>query len=75
VKKCIFLYMVALLLVLWACGGCGVKGDPVAPASPAEIGRGKPLYKSPDDEPSFPVRKRYNPEGEEKDDQETDENK
>ena len=25
--------------------GCGVKGDPVAPGIPAEIGRGKPTYK------------------------------
>ena len=35
-----------LFLILVCAGlGCGVKNDPVPPATPAEIGRGKPLYK------------------------------
>lgn len=35
--------------LLIACGvwlaGCGVKGDPLPPEKPADIGRGRPTYK------------------------------
>lgn len=39
-----------LLLVLAALGmspliGCGVKGDPLPPERPPELGRGRPTYK------------------------------
>lgn len=36
-------------LVLWAWAlwivGCGVKGDPLPPEKPAELGRGRPTYR------------------------------
>jgi hypothetical protein len=32
----------SLLIVL---GGCGVKGDPLPPEKPPELGRGRPTYK------------------------------
>lgn len=31
--------------VLFAINGCGVKGDPVPPDRPSELGRGRPTYK------------------------------
>ncbi|MGZ3722253.1 MAG: hypothetical protein ACXVA9_04950 [Bdellovibrionales bacterium] len=36
-----------ILLLLWisAVLGCGVKGDPLPPEKPADIGRGRPTYK------------------------------
>jgi hypothetical protein len=35
-----------LLLVMAAIAcGCGVRGDPLPPGTPAEIGRGRPSYK------------------------------
>jgi hypothetical protein len=39
-KKLIF-----SLLVIFALVRCGVKGDPLPPEKPAEIGRGRPTYK------------------------------
>ena len=41
----------AILLMV---SGCGVKGDPVAPATPAELGRGQPTYKKATEEFAFP---------------------
>ena len=32
-------------LILGVLSGCGVKGDPKPPLSPAEIGRGEPTYR------------------------------
>lgn len=32
-------------LFLAVCAGCGVKGDPLPPEKPAELGRGRPTYK------------------------------
>lgn len=53
---------------------CGVKGDPVPPATPAEIGRGKPLFKGEEDESVSPVKKKYDPADKQDDqDQEKDE--
>ena len=34
-----------LLLSFAAACGCGVKGDPLPPEKPADIGRGRPTYK------------------------------
>lgn len=36
-----------LIFSLIACvlAGCGVKGDPLPPEKPAELGRGRPTYK------------------------------
>lgn len=33
---------------------CGVKGDPVPPGTPAELGRGQPTYKRATEEFAFP---------------------
>ena len=37
-------YTVALL-IFFSVVACGVKGDPLPPDKPAEIGRGRPTYK------------------------------
>lgn len=34
-----------LIAVLSVLGACGVKGDPLPPEKPAELGRGRPTYK------------------------------
>lgn len=49
-------YLWLFVVVLFG-SSCGVKNDPVAPASPDEIGRGKPLYKSPTFEPESSNKK------------------
>lgn len=43
VVKNMILCMMAFIFVC----GCGVKGDPLPPLKPAELGRGKPTYKRP----------------------------
>ena len=35
----------AMCLVALVVAGCGVKGDPVPPEKPVELGRGRPTYK------------------------------
>lgn len=37
--------LMGALVLLWSTVACGVKGDPVPPQRPAEIGRGRPTYK------------------------------
>ena len=37
--------IICVLLLFFAVLGCGVKGDPLPPERPTEIGRGKPTYK------------------------------
>jgi hypothetical protein len=45
-----------LVIAIWAAAaGCGVRGDPVPPGTPVEIGRGKPSYKRATEELAFPV--------------------
>jgi hypothetical protein len=34
-----------LILSLVDLGGCGVKGDPLPPVPPVEMGRGRPTYR------------------------------
>ncbi len=73
-KKAKPMNLIMLLLISFLICACGVKNDPVPPASPAEIGRGKPAFKS-DDEPSLlPAlpRKNYH-DREQKDDGDPDE--
>lgn len=36
--------LTAIAIVLWITG-CGVKGDPLPPEKPTELGRGRPTYK------------------------------
>jgi hypothetical protein len=42
------------IIFLGALVGCGVKGDPVPPGTPAELGRGQPTYKKATEEFAFP---------------------
>lgn len=34
----------AIMILFWI-SGCGVKGDPLPPERPVELGRGRPTYK------------------------------
>ena len=43
-KELIF-SLAAAAVVAVVLSGCGVKGDPLPPEKPAEIGRGRPTYK------------------------------
>jgi hypothetical protein len=71
IKK-IFTFLL-LALSLFA-AGCGVKGDPVPPATPAEMGTGKPAYRpeSSDESgllPSGPRRAQPEPDQDETEDE------
>lgn len=57
-----------LLLLSLALNACGVRGDPIPPGTPAELGRGKPNYKRATQELAFPVVTPPTPEPEESDD-------
>ncbi|MCC7404282.1 MAG: hypothetical protein IT288_07785 [Bdellovibrionales bacterium] len=39
------LSVLASVFLAMVVGGCGVKGDPLPPEKPPELGRGKPSYK------------------------------
>lgn len=43
------------VLVCFVAVGCGVKGDPVNPNTPPELGRGKPSYRRATEPLKFPV--------------------
>lgn len=43
-----------IFVALLALCGCGVKGDPVPPGTPAELGRGQPTYKKATEDFAFP---------------------
>ncbi len=45
---------VSLFAVLLGVVGCGVKGDPLPPLTPAELGRGVPTYKGATEELAYP---------------------
>lgn len=38
--------MLKILILIFCISGCGVKGDPLPPLTPTELGRGQPTYKS-----------------------------
>jgi hypothetical protein len=64
--RVIFFFMINICFCAFL-NGCGVKGDPVPPESAADIGRGKPLYKSEDEPLQAPTEKQYYKNGEQKD--------
>lgn len=43
-----------LIFLSFIIAGCGVKGDPIPPGTPAEIGRGMPSYKKATEDLAFP---------------------
>ena len=47
-------YVIVFLGVFVLQLACGVKGDPLPPESPVEIGRGRPTYKKASEEVSLP---------------------
>lgn len=46
--------MVICIMTIGTLVGCGVKGDPIPPATPVELGRGQPTYKRATEEFAFP---------------------
>lgn len=42
------------VLFLFGVFGCGVKGDPLPPEKPPELGRGEPTYRRATEEFAFP---------------------
>lgn len=49
-------FLKLILLVFFACLeiGCGVKGDPVPPSRPPELGHGRPNFKQATEEFAYP---------------------
>lgn len=45
---------IVFLVIIIAVSGCGVKGDPIPPGTPVELGRGQPMYKRATEEFAFP---------------------
>ncbi len=43
-----------ILSILALCVSCGVKGDPIPPRSPKDLGRGQPTYKGATEELAVP---------------------
>lgn len=39
------LFSLTILAIMFWIAGCGVKGDPLPPEKPTELGRGRPTYK------------------------------
>lgn len=61
------------LLLLFAGFGCGVRGDPIPPGAPTDLGYGSPSYAAPEKQmkpTALPTRQQV--EEEEKKDQEKD---
>lgn len=63
-------YSLLVLLVLPLLSGCGVKGDPLPPERPVEIGRGRPTYKRASEGLHVKDKRRRSAEEEEQDERE-----
>ncbi len=50
-KRIIIIFLIAMI----GHAGCGVRGDPVPPKIPAELGRGQPTYKGATENLAFPT--------------------
>jgi hypothetical protein len=50
-----------LTLMVSALTGCGVKGDPLPPEKPAELGRGRPTYRRATEEITIEKTRRRTP--------------
>lgn len=55
-NKLIFLKRILIVIMIATLGhiGCGVRGDPIPPKVPAELGRGQPTYKGATEDLAFP---------------------
>jgi hypothetical protein len=49
-----YFYITTLMTLTLCQWGCGVRGDPVPPKIPAELGRGQPTYKGATEDLAFP---------------------
>ena len=58
---------ISILIAAYFVSGCGVRGDPMPPGTPAELGRGKPNYKRATEHLAFPVTVPPTPEPDEED--------
>ncbi len=56
-----------LLIFLFAICACGVKGDPLPPEKPAELGRGRPTYKKATQDIRVEKKRRTEDDDEDKD--------
>ena len=54
-KKLVLKTLAAAAIAIFANVGCGVKGDPIPPKIPAELGRGQPTYKGATEDLAFPT--------------------
>jgi hypothetical protein len=66
----IFELLLLPIVSLWL-AGCGVKGDPLPPERPAEIGRGRPTYQQATEEimktTPHPPKAKENPKNDDSD--------
>jgi predicted small lipoprotein YifL len=61
-------------IILWITG-CGVKGDPLPPEKPTELGRGRPTYKRATEGIAIEKSKAPRSKGDEEEEEEDDEGK
>ncbi len=54
-NKLICYCLILMATTLYGLSGCGVRGDPVPPKMPAELGRGQPTYKGATEDLAFPT--------------------
>lgn len=65
-KKIPIVSVLSALFIIFA-SGCGVKGDPVPPDKPPEIGRGQPTYRKATEKIQL---QKYTPSDDDKEDKE-----